>query len=146
MVIFVAGSEVIVSMTHLSCREPASWGWVNVTGKLSDNNVGTCSTFVKYNDRSTYLWFYAGETFGPLHVQVIGSYSCWPQMALRVMRFTITGNIEYCFPQEEVIKHEVHAKACPHYCPCRNCRGYVLIQLPIQSATVMAEVCELSLK
>ena len=145
-IIFVPGSEVIVPRAQLSCRYPASGGWINVTGKLSDNNVDTCNTFVEYNDLFTYLWFYAGETIGPLHVHVIGSCSCWPETTLQVMQFTPAGHIEYCSPQEEVIKHEASSKACLYYCQCRNCRGYVLIQLPMKGNTLMTEVCEILLK
>ena len=137
--LLVEGSEVIVSRTRLSCVETFSVWWIAATDKLLDDNLDTCETFEEHSDPFLYIWWYVGETIGPIHVYVISNNNCWPQMAPRVMRMTFGGNIEHCTPRTGESKHGNSYNVCRHH--CMNDGTYLVIKLPMRGG----RICEIRL-
>ena len=105
------GLDAVISLTGLNCEEMDSLKWIASTDKLFDEDLHTCDTFPGNNHPSAYIWVYIGETLGPIHVDVIGNYTCWPQMELRVMRVTADGRIEHCFPRSKMGIQGIYFKA-----------------------------------
>ena len=145
LVPFGAGSEVVVSRPGWCSGDIYSVEWLASTAKLFDYKLHTCDTFEVNGDPFIYLWVYTGDTIGPLHVHVVGNYSCWPQMAQRVIRLTSNGDMEYCTPRTQKTVFGYNFKACSHYCRCKNCVNYIVIQLPVTAATMSGNlgVCEI---
>ena len=139
-----SGSEVIVSDVDLRGSETYLNEHITSSNKLRDYSLHTCETFAGYNKPFVYLWVYTVGTIGPLNVHVIGNSSCWPQMALHVMRVDSDGRMEYCSPRTEQDIQSHRYKTCVHYCRCKQCGNYIVIQLPVKDGTTMGAVCELS--
>ena len=120
--------------------------WTTNTEKLLDDNVHTCDTFPMNNEPFVYIWVYIGETLGPIHIDVIGNYSCWPQMVLRVLMITPDGRIEHCYPRSGMDIQGINYKAYRYYCRCKQCGNYLVIQLPTQKTTEQGRntVCEIN--
>ena len=131
----------------LNCEEMDSVTWIASTYKLLDDNLHTCDSFTGNNDPFVYIWVYIGETLGPIHIDVIGNYSCWPHMALRVMGMTPDGRVEYCYSRSGMDVHGINFKACRYYCRCKQCGNYLVIQLPIRSNATPGNnaLCEIRL-